>query len=69
MAMWDNRSTQHFVLNDFLEERVIQRVTVMGDGVEAAGEARWPTYARMAKASDTSRRDDLLRTWQERESE
>ena len=32
--MWDNRCTQHFVLNDFEEERIIERVTVMGDEVK-----------------------------------
>jgi taurine dioxygenase len=26
IAIWDNRCTQHFVLNDFVGERVIQRV-------------------------------------------
>ena len=31
IAMWDNRCTQHHVLNDFEGERVIQLVTVMGD--------------------------------------
>lgn len=31
IAMWDNRCTQHHVLNDFEGERVVQRVTVMGD--------------------------------------
>jgi taurine dioxygenase len=31
IAIWDNRCTQHFVLNDFEGERIIQRVTVMGD--------------------------------------
>ena len=29
IAMWDNRSTQHYVVNDFQGERVIQRVTIM----------------------------------------
>src|SRR5438132_771426 len=28
-AMWDNRCTQHFVVNDFDGERVIQRVAVL----------------------------------------
>jgi len=28
IAMWDNRCTQHHVLNDFDGERVIQRVTI-----------------------------------------
>ena len=36
IAMWDNRSTQHYVVNDFQGERVIQRVTIMGDKVESS---------------------------------
>ncbi|MFK8019138.1 MAG: TauD/TfdA dioxygenase family protein [Pseudomonadales bacterium] len=36
IAMWDNRCTQHHVLNDFVGERVIQRVTVMDDHPQAA---------------------------------
>ncbi|MEM7003674.1 MAG: TauD/TfdA family dioxygenase [Pseudomonadota bacterium] len=31
IGMWDNRCTQHFVLNDFNGERIIQRVTHHGD--------------------------------------
>ena len=27
IAMWDNRCTQHYVINDFDEERIIQRAT------------------------------------------
>jgi len=60
VAMWDNRVTQHFVLNDFHEERVIQRVTVMGDRVEAAAPARWPAFKRLGGVSDTSRHDRVL---------
>ena len=44
VAMWDNRCTQHHVLNDFEGPRMIQRVTVMGDEVEASAEPRWPAY-------------------------
>ena len=36
VAMWDNRCTQHHVLDDFVGERVIQRVTVMGDDPQPA---------------------------------
>jgi len=36
IAMCDNRCTQHRVLNDFLGERMIPRVTVMGDSPEPA---------------------------------
>jgi taurine dioxygenase len=44
VAMWDNRCTQHHVLDDFEGTRVVQRVTVMGDEPEAAGAARWPPF-------------------------
>ena len=44
IAMWDNRCTQHHVLNDFEGERVIQRVTVMGDQPEAGGELRYTPF-------------------------
>ena len=43
IAIWDNRCTQHFVLNDFDQERVIQRVTVMGDKV-VGRDPRWPPW-------------------------
>lgn len=59
IAMWDNRCTQHKVLNDFTEERVIQRVTVMGDHVGGAPTA-FPPFLRLGHASDTSRHDSLL---------
>jgi taurine dioxygenase len=45
VAMWDNRCTQHHVLNDFAGERVIQRVTVMGDEPRpAVALPRWSPY-------------------------
>jgi taurine dioxygenase len=44
VAMWDNRCTQHKVVHDFVGERIIQRVTILGD--DPRGDApRWPTYA------------------------
>ena len=60
VAMWDNRCTQHFVLNDFDEERIIQRVTVMGDQPEPAGPPRWQPYLRGRHAGATSRFDRQL---------
>jgi taurine dioxygenase len=60
VAMWDNRCTQHTVLNDFEGERIIQRVTVMGDAPQ--GEPpRWEPYSRITGRSDTIRHDRLLR--------
>jgi taurine dioxygenase len=63
LAMWDNRCTQHSVLNDFDEERVIQRVTVMGDEPEAAGPPRWEAYVRGQNPGATSRHDRQLNAY------
>jgi len=58
--MWDNRCTQHFVLNDFVGERIIQRVTIMGDKVEGVAPPQWPPFFRSASLSATSRHDRQL---------
>ena len=63
IAMWDNRCTQHYVLNDFDQERVIQRVTVMGDEPEAAHAPKWEPYVRGRHAGATSRYDRQLKTY------
>ena len=61
IAMWDNRCTQHFVINDFDEERIIQRVTIMGDEPRGAEpEPRWEPYARPQQGGATSRYDIQL---------
>ena len=44
VALWDNRCTQHHVLDDFEGERVIQRVTVMGDQPKAATHPRFAPF-------------------------
>ncbi len=59
VAMWDNRCTQHCVLNDFEGERVIQRVTVMGDEPRAAAELPWEPYVKSLSAA--SRHDRQLK--------
>jgi taurine dioxygenase len=59
IAMWDNRCTQHHVLSDFEGERVIQRVTVMGDRPEAAHPPRWEPFIKAFSAA--SWRDEPLR--------
>jgi taurine dioxygenase len=69
IAMWDNRCTQHYVLNDFDQERVIQRVTVMGDEPEAASEPRWEPYVRGRHAGATSRYDRQLNQLLKRKTE
>lgn len=61
IAMWDNRCTQHHVLDDFEGERVIQRVTVMGDEPRAAVPPRWQPYVKSVSAA--SRHDRQLRAW------
>ena len=56
IAIWDNRCTQHFVLNDFEGERIIQRVTVMGDEVAAATPSPWEPWVRPGRLSATAAR-------------
>jgi taurine dioxygenase len=58
VAMWDNRCTQHCVLDDFEGERVIQRVTVMGDRPERAAPPRWQPH--VGPLSAASRHDRQL---------
>ncbi len=61
VAIWDNRCTQHFVLNDFTGERVIQRVTVMGDRPEGvAGAGSWEPWVRAERLTAASRHDRQL---------
>ena len=60
VAIWDNRCTQHFVLNDFSSERIIQRVTVMGDQPRAAKDSRWQPWVRTGRLSAASRHDRQL---------
>ena len=63
VAMWDNRCTQHFVLNDFEEERVIQRVTVMGDQPEAASPARFEPFTNSGAPGASGRHDRQLKAY------
>ena len=44
LAMWDNRCTQHYVVNDFDEPRTLERVTVLGDDPQPAAPPRWPAF-------------------------
>ena len=58
VAMWDNRATQHFVLNDFVGERIIQRVTVMGDKVEAVKPSPWKPWLLQSGGTTAASRHD-----------
>jgi len=59
IGMWDNRFTQHYVVNDFVGERVIERVTVMGDRPEGNA-PRWRPWPEQAGRSAMSRHDRQL---------
>ncbi|HXL93000.1 MAG TPA: TauD/TfdA family dioxygenase [Streptosporangiaceae bacterium] len=43
VAVWDNRVTQHYAINDYTEQRLGQRVTVLGDQ-PAGNTPRWAAY-------------------------
>ncbi len=60
IAMWDNRSTQHYVVNDFDGERIIQRVTVMGDEVNASSNPRWKPALRDGYSAVTTHDKQLI---------
>ena len=60
IAMWDNRSTQHYVVNDFDGERIIQRVTVMGDEVNASSNPRWRPALREGYSAVTTHDKQLI---------
>jgi taurine dioxygenase len=59
IGMWDNRVTQHYVVNDFADERIIERVTVMGDRPEGAA-PRWRPWPELAGRSAMTRHDRQL---------
>ena len=67
IAIWDNRCTQHFVLSDFNEQRVIQRVTVMGDTPVGASAPQWEPFVRTENVGATSRYDQQLSDYLGRE--
>ncbi|CAB4763056.1 MAG: taurine dioxygenase [Actinobacteria bacterium] len=58
VAIWDNRCTQHSVLNDFEGLRVIQRVTILGDLPEGAP-PRWERYPFPSQMSSANARERL----------
>jgi hypothetical protein len=55
--MWDNRFTQHYVINDFVGERMIERVTVMGDQVQGA-KPRWRPWPEVVHGTSSMSRHD-----------
>ena len=48
VAIWDNRVTQHYAVNDYADVRLGQRVTVLGDH-PTGDEPRWPHYVAAAR--------------------
>ena len=60
VCMWDNRCTQHMVLNDFTGERVIQRVTVTGDKVFGVKGKKYNPALNSDRLSAQSRHDRQL---------
>ena len=67
IAIWDNRCTQHFVLNDFEGERIIQRVTVMGDKPAGVAPPRWDPWVKPGPRTAASRLDRQLHQFLTRE--
>lgn len=68
IGIWDNRCTQHFVIADFVGERVIQRVTVMGDEPKG-NDPRWPAWKPSLVSAQTRHDRQLLRWHAERKKQ
>ncbi len=60
IGIWDNRCTQHFVVADFSGERIIQRVTVMGDQPKG-NDPRWPRWRPSFLSAQTRHDRQLLK--------
>jgi taurine dioxygenase len=65
VAIWDNRCTQHFVIADFQGQRIIQRITVMGDQPKG-GAPRWPEWRPSQLSAQTRHDRQLLKYYGER---
>lgn len=60
VAIWDNRATQHFAINDYGNQaRLVRRVTVHGDPAVAIDGQRSRTRSR-PKATNDARIDELI---------
>jgi taurine dioxygenase len=67
LGIWDNRCTQHFVVADFVGERIIQRVTVMGDRPKG-NDPRWPAWLPTLRSAQTRHDRQLLKWYAERDA-
>lgn len=54
IAMWDNRATQHFAINDYTQRRVGQRVTILGDNPQG-NQPRWPNHTDTESIASSNR--------------
>ncbi|CAN5411947.1 TauD/TfdA family dioxygenase [soil metagenome] len=60
VAIWDNRATQHFAINDYGDQaRLVRRVTVHGDRAVAIDGQRSRTRSRPEASNDT-RLDEVI---------
>ena len=53
LAIWDNRCTRHYAIGDYDDERVMHRVTVLGDYAAPSTPSPWPHH-EMARLSARS---------------
>ena len=51
---------QHYVVNDFVGERIIQRVTIMGDEVVGSSNPRWSPALKEGFSAVTTHDKQLI---------
>ncbi len=56
VAMWDNRCTQHYAINDYAAERILHRCIVLGDS-PVGNAPRWEPPEPLRSESSRSRAD------------
>jgi taurine dioxygenase len=53
VAVWDNRCTMHHAIGDYTSERVMQRVTVLGDA-PIGDTPRWEHHGELSPSASTT---------------
>ena len=54
LAIWDNRCTRHYAIGDYETERIMHRVTVLGDYIGNENRSSWKPHHEVSRLSASS---------------